>query len=470
MTNIISLIFFDQNKRKEIVMIENVYIINRLSQMKAINSELKIKIINELILNPATGQQLSNIYGLSKQKIHYNLKALLSANLIKIINIGNNKEVYYRAKAKNYILDFSLGNNNGEKSANNRSLINQILESNNIDLTRIAANLLENSLKMQAKEKLLIVSGEYNMPLVQKIMVEASKRQIETTLLFRDKELLEAKHNLFSLATYSWDFDKFNRALKNTDVYLYLNGESRFIPLDNPEKKKIQQKAFAKSREIVKKNNIRIAMMEGLMRDELTEENILSEINFWKSLDIDYIKLAEGTMEASQKYLGTKKIRIDNNKGTDFNFKIQKVQCDFGSFTDLPGQSPVIFIPGGEVLFIPEEKSFNGIIAAETGYIYGKTIKNLSIKIVNNEIVNYQAEENEELISKAISEGGPDGRKISLICIGTNYNMNETNIDPLYKSKSKDIISIKWGENVSIGGSVKGGVEWQVQLDNPIIN
>ncbi len=450
-------------------MIENVFIVNKLSQMKAINSELRIKIINELILNPATGQQLSNIFGLSKQKIHYNLKTLLNANLIKIINIGNNKEVYYKAKAKNYVLDFSLSNNNGEKSKNNRILINQILESHNIDLTKIAANLLENSLKMQAKEKLLIVSGEYNMSLVRKILVEASKRQIETTLMLRDKELLEAKHDLFSLATYSWDHEKFYKALKDSNVYLYLNGESMFIPLNDPEKKKIQQKAFAKCREIVKKNNIRIAMMEGLMHDELTEENILSEINFWKSLDVDYNKLTRETEDTSKQFLDSKTIRIQNDEGSDFIFEIQKVLCDYGSFTDLPMQCPIIFIPGGEVLLIPQEKSFNGIITAKTGYVYGKTIKNPSLKIVNSEIVEHQAETNEELISEAISEGGHDGRKISLLSMGTNYNMDEVNIDPLYLSKSKGVISIKWGENVSIGGSVKGAVEWQIQLENPKI-
>ncbi len=450
-------------------MIENVFVVNKLSQMKAINSELKIKIINELILNPATGQQLSKIFGLSKQKMHYNLKALLNANLIKIINIGNNKDVYYRAKAKNYVLDFSLNNNNGEKSENNRTLINQILESHNIDLDKIAANLLENSLKMKAKEKLLIVSGEYNMPLVKKILVEASKRQIETTLMLRDKEMLEAKHKLFSLATYSWDFEKFNRALKNTDVYLYLNGESRFIPLEDPEKKKIQQEAFAKSRDIVKKNNIRIAMMEGLMRDELTEKNILSELNFWKSLDIDYNILTRETEDASKQYLDSKTIRIQNDEGSDFVFEVQKVLCDYGSFADLPRQCPIIFIPGGEVLLIPNEKSFNGMITAKTGYIYGKTIKNPIMQIINSEIVKYQSKTNEELITKAISEGGPDARNISMLSLGTNYNMDETNIDPLYRSKSKGVISIKWGENISIGGTVKGGVEWQIQLENPKI-
>ena len=210
-------------------------------------------------------------------------------------------------------------------------------------------------------------------------------------------------------------------------------------------------------------------MMEGLMHDELTEENILSEINFWKSLDIDYNKLAHETEKVSKRYLDSKMIRIQNDEGCDFVFEIQKVLCDYGSFTDLPRQCPLIFIPGGEIIFIPEEKSFNGVIAAKNGFIYGKTIKNLSFKIVNNEIVEYQAETNKELITKAISEGGPDAQKISMLSMGTNYNMNEVNIDPLYKSKSKEIISIKWGENVSIGGSVTGGVEWQIQLENPKI-
>ena len=453
-------------------MIENVFVINKLSQMKAINSELKLQVINELMLNPVTGQQLSKIFGLSKQKIHYNLKNLLETGLIRIVHIReNNKEIYYRAKARNYILDFSLGAQmNGDLKMNNRGLINRIIETdNNINLTGIAANLLENALKMKAKEKLLIVSGEYNMPLVNKILVEASKRQIEVTLLYRDREMLEAKHNDFSLATYNWDFEKFNRLLIEHNVYMYLNGESRFIPLDNPEKKKIQQKAFAKSREIVKRHNIRIAMMEGLIKVNLSEKNILSEINFWKSLDIDYHKLAFETEEISKKYLGSSGIKIRNDRGSDFVFEIEKIRCDYGSFTDLPNQCPLIFIPGGEILFIPKMKSINGVIKAKSGYIYGKTIINPSLKIVDNEVIKFQADENEELITKAIAEAGPDGRKISLVCLGTNYNMNKTNIDPSYISKSTGVVTIKWGENISIGGTIKGFVEWQIQLENPEI-
>jgi leucyl aminopeptidase (aminopeptidase T) len=428
---------------------------------------LGFQIINELALNPATCQQLANTFGLSKQKIHYNLKNLLNVGLIKIANIStNDKEVYYQAKAKNYIIDFSLGVDTNEvNQMKSRKLINTILEKNyNINLSKIAANLLENALKMKAKEKLLIVTGEYNMPLVRKILVEASKRQIDTTLLYRDKELLEAKHNQFSLATYNWDFEKFNKLLKEHNVYLYLNGESRFIPLDDPQKRKLQQKAFVKSREIIQKNNIRVAMMQGLMNDTISENNITSEISFWKSLDIDYEKLANETDEMAKKFMGSNNIEVENEKGSDFTFKIEKTLCEYGAFTNSPMQSPIINIPGGEVLFIPQDKSFNGIIKSEVGYIYGKKITNPTLKILDNKIVYYQAEENEALIKKAIREGGPDGRKIALISIGTNYNMNVNDIDPSYKNKSKEVLTIYWGNNVSLGGNVKGLVEMEIQL------
>jgi hypothetical protein len=88
---------------------------------------------------------------------------------------------------------------------------------------------------------------------------------------------------------------------------------------------------------------------------------------------------------------------------------------------------------------------------------------------VNNEIINHKADSNNELIEQAISEGGSDGHKISMLNMGTNYNMDEANIDPLYKSKSKGVFTIIWGENVSVGGSIKGYVEWQIQLENPKI-
>jgi sRNA-binding regulator protein Hfq len=42
--------------------------------------------------------------------------------------------------------------------------------------------------------------------------------------------------------------------------------------------------------------------------------------------------------------------------------------------------------------------------------------------------------------------------------------MNVSDIDPSYKNKSKEVLTIYWGNNVSLGGNVKGLVEMEIQL------
>ena len=97
--------------------------------------------------------------------------------------------------------------------------------------------------------------------------------------------------------------------------------------------------------------------MQGLINDSILEKNIISEVNFWKSLDIDYQKLAEETMEMGKKFSVSDNISFKTDLGSDFYFKVEKIACECGSFTDSPFQSPIINIPGGEILLIPQKDS-----------------------------------------------------------------------------------------------------------------
>jgi leucyl aminopeptidase (aminopeptidase T) len=451
-------------------MIKNIFVIDKHAQIKALGSKLKFQILNELILNPATCKQLADIFGISKQKTHYNLKSLLEVGLIKIVEIdpANNKEKYYRAKAKNYVIDFSVGMN-AKGNNNNREIINSILDKDyGIKLSKIAAKILERSLHLTTKDKLLIVTGEYNMPLVSKIILEASKRKISTTIIYRNREILKSKHEDYSLAAFSWDYEQFNNMLKEHTAYLNLNGESRYIPLHNKKKIEIRGKAFEKSREIINKKGIKVAMMPGLIQDTLSENNIQSEINFWKALDVDYDRLYESTYELAKTLLNYEDIEV-STANSYFNFSIDKILCEYGSFVDNSLQSPVINIPGGEILIIPKQNTFSGTIGAKIGYIYGKKIINPLITIDNNKITSYTATENSHLIEKAIEEGGENSNEVALICLGTNYNMHLENIDKSYRNKSKGLMTIYWGENASLGGKVKSNIEWHVELENPQI-
>ena len=116
---------------------------------------------------------------------------------------------------------------------------------------------------------------------------------------------------------------------------------------------------------------------------------------------------------------------------------------------------------------VPKSSSTNGQIEAEIAYALGERILKPSITIENGEIVNFSAAENEQVLAKAIDSGGVDGKKIALICMGTNPNISLANIDMSFKQKSRGLVTVYWGDNRSVGGNVKGSCEWFLQLENP---
>lgn len=453
-------------------MIKDILLINQHSQIRELGSEIKYNILRELIKNPATCKQLADLYGISKQKVHYNLNKLLDQNLIEISpeDQNNSKEVYYRATAKNFVLDFSVGQNINDNYLNNREIIDRILtQEYKVNLLEIASKLLDESLKMKTGEKLLIVTGKYNLPLVEKILIEASRRSVSSTLIYQDQGLLKAKYEEFSLAAFAADYKNFNELLGRHDVYLNLNGEARYVEITDPQKLRLRAKFFAQSRRIISQKKIRVAIMPGLLHDTLTEFAIESELQFWKALNIDYNRLCERTTSMCRDLSTREYVRVANSH-TGFTFAVEKALAECGSFGGGEFQSPVINLPGGEVLLIPKPGTLNGTISADVAYIGGERVTNPVIKIRDNAIVDHNAAENPDLIDEAVRKGGEDGAKVALICLGTNENVNLANIDSSYKHKSRGLLTLYWGENRSLGGDVQGNFEWFIQIERPQIS
>lgn len=450
---------------------KNLAIIQKHSQIRELGSGLKYNILKELIGNSATCQQLAGIFSLSKQKVHYSLTKMLEEGLIEIAAdmVNNNKEIYYRASARNYVLDFSLGDNVTEGILNSREIINSILTNEyRINLHDIASNILDNSLRMKPRENLLIVTGKYNLPLVEKILIEASRRMIRTNLIYQDLDYLKAKNSEYPLAAFNADFESFNKQLSVCDVYLNLNGESRYVELKDAKKQELKNKHYEKSRQIIDSKAIRVAIMPGLLHDTLSENSIISELQFWKALDVDYTHQCDETMAICQSLADKQKVIIEKQE-TRFEFDVKKVLGESGSFCDSPFQSPVINLPGGEILILPKENTMNGIISSEVAYAFGEKIFHPVIEIENNEIVNYSAYCNQHLITRAIEAGGADARKVALVCIGTNNNIRLESIDSSYKHKSNGLMTVYWGENQTLGGTVAGLSEWFIQIEKPVI-
>jgi len=453
-------------------MAKMISILHKESQIHSLSSELRLNILRELVKGSSTCQKLAEIFNVSKQKVHYNLMQLQNESLIEIDNDPsvNNKEIYYKAVAKNYILDLSLGLHANNMKLYSRELLNSILEDEyQLSLRDIAAKLLDQSLKVKPGERLLITTGNYNMPLVEKLIIEAAKRSIKTHILYLGIDFYKALYNDYSLTQASNWYDYAIRLYRESDVALILNGETRYIV--SPEdkmKRELQQRHRLRINELFKKKNgLRIATMIGFLQDNLSEDNFQAELEFWRSLDIDYDKLQKDTYSLYTKFLSHKRCRITQGE-TDLTFSINNVSCEYGSFGDYPDQSSLINLPGGEVLIDPEENSIKGILKSPNGFALGKSIEDITLFIENNEIVSYKAGSNEDVIKKAIERGGPDGRKISLICIGTNSELDiRSPINRISKHKSQGMMSIYWGNNAMVNGKVRGHIDWQVEIENP---
>lgn len=453
-------------------MIRNLQLIQNHSQLKELGSHLKFSILKELIKAPATCQQLASLFDHSKQKIHYNLTQMVSEGLLELVeeSYGNNREVYYRATAKSYVLDFAIGLETNEHILDNRAIIGGILEQEHrISLTGIAAKLIEQSFRMKKGERLLIVSGKFNFPLVEQLLMEAGRRGIFTNLIYQDIEQLKAKYESYSLSAFQADYEELNRLLKITDVYLNLNGESRSVELSDPAKLTLRNRMFEKSKQIIQDKKVRVAMMPGLLHDTLSDKAIESELQFWKALDIDYPRLCQHTIGICKEYSDREYLEIASGDAM-LRFQVERFLAECGSFGKNEFQSPVINLPGGEILMLPKPNSMNGQIQADRAFAYGEEIIKPVIEIKNNEITTFTAEKGERMLAKAIAAGGIDGRKVALIGLGTNDNIRLGDIDNALKHKSSGFLTVFWGDNRSLGGNVSGTQEWFLQIENPGIN
>ncbi len=372
-------------------MIRNLQLIQRHAQLKELGSQLKLALLNELIHAPATCQQLAKLFDQSKQKIHYNLNQMLKEGLLEIVEppSGSGREVYYRATAKTYVLDLSIGLETNGNVLNSRAIINGIMERDHrIDLAGIAAKLIDQAFKLVPGERLLIVSGKFNFPLVEKLKLEAGRRGIFCTLIYQDLDALKTKYEHYSLAAFKADYEELNRQLRTADVYLNLNGEARFVQLKDPEKLALRVRMLERSKQIIRQRGIRVAMMPGLLQDTLSEGAIESEVQFWRALDIDYPRQCSQTLAKCRELSGKETVRL-SGRNSSLSFRIERIVAECGSFGQNEFQSPVINLPGGEILMIPKAGSMQGTLASERIHVFGEEVLRPVLEIGNNEIVGY---------------------------------------------------------------------------------
>ncbi|WP_082233073.1 winged helix-turn-helix domain-containing protein [Halobacillus massiliensis] len=90
---------------------KDIKLLTTHEQLKALSDTFRCELLLRLMEKPRTGQQLSEIFNLSRARIHYHLKELEKNDLVEIVHKEEKNGIvqkFYRATAGGFIPDRSL--------------------------------------------------------------------------------------------------------------------------------------------------------------------------------------------------------------------------------------------------------------------------------------------------------------------------------------------------------------------------
>ncbi len=106
-------------------------IIQEYDQLKALSDPFRVKLMLRLVEQPHTGQQLSEIFDLSRARIHYHLKELEKLGLIEIVRTEEKNGIiqkFYQSVASGFYPDSSLLPHKDEISETKRQMLYGMLD------------------------------------------------------------------------------------------------------------------------------------------------------------------------------------------------------------------------------------------------------------------------------------------------------------------------------------------------------
>lgn len=144
----------------------DVYIIERLEQLRVLADPLRVRILEQLVHRPMTMSQLGEQFGESTNKMHYHVHELERFGFIKLVEKrerGGFLEKYFRAVAKDFTLapNLLLTSPNSEAISAIREVFEQIVQGAAQSLSRRAEHADTSETVSLTSETLWLTEEEF---------------------------------------------------------------------------------------------------------------------------------------------------------------------------------------------------------------------------------------------------------------------------------------------------------------------
>ncbi|MDQ0220820.1 aminopeptidase [Peribacillus cavernae] len=307
-------------------------------------------------------------------------------------------------------------------------------------MKRLAKLLLNHSVKLQEKERVLIRGHVNTKPLLKELIDEAYAMGAYPYIDLMDDEInrhLAIGYEKDQLKTYAdWMMKKY----EDTDAVIVVYGEENDAELaDVPaEKHRIRGEAMKPST-FFYVNNRRWVLLN-YPTQGLAQKAGMSLSRFEDYLlnvcTVDYEKMGKSMQPLKKLMERTDRVRLIS-PGTDLSFSIKGIPAVICS-----GKRN---IPDGEVFTAPVKDSVNGTISFNTPCPYqGTTFRDVSLTFKNGKLVDAKADQTEKI--NHIFDTDEGARYIGEFAIGVNPMIKEPMGDILFDEKICGSIHFTPGE------------------------
>jgi len=342
----------------------------------------------------------------------------------------------------------------------------------------LARKIVHDCYRIKKGDMVLISTDKDILDLAMTVGLECYTAGAIPTITVTSSEYSHSCYTTASVETLSLTPKHILAACDKLDVYMTLAAPSDPTLLKDvsPEKMKalsaankpIQDKLTERK---IKSGSILLATPGLAKLFNLTYEELDRKLS--KALDTDYHKMLQIGARLEKVLKGSKEVEVYSNSGTSLKFSVAGRQwlIDDGviSDEDVERGDVILNLPTGEVFTAPVEDSVNGVFVMDTPRYYkGQKIAGLTLTFEKGKLVDFKAQEGENLFKELIDTNSGDKDRFAEFGIGINADA-ELNAPLILEEKVMGTIHIAIGDNRTFGGNNNSTLHIDLISVNPTV-
>ncbi len=386
--------------------------------IKALGHPLRLHLLEQLIAEPASVQQLADRLGHVHAKLFYHVKELERNGLVEVVGeqlINGITERFYRATARAFYLGQSVGQFTPAAQTVSEAVQTDLLRQRRerelqIDNRQVARDLVRHALKVQPGERVVLEGAGHQAELLEAMLLECRLAGAEAFVrLMSSQHIRELLHELDAaqlatappLTTFLYG---------HTDLWVSFDAVAETAAFADCDPAKVEA-IIAGELQAYRLGPKRFAAVEiGYPTPERAAElgvpyGQLHDA-FWRAISASSAELRAQGVAARERLLAAQPpVTLTSPRGTSLEFDLDKrvepmvndgtldrAQVSERQLTDLT-------LPGGRICFTPIPESFSGRLQIGQYLHRGTLMRGLELEFRAGELSSWRADEGEAALT-----------------------------------------------------------------------